>query len=264
MEPKYPLFIKQLLLILFCMPMSLFAQDTDTYMVQIAAYGERRSQAYFQKRGIDRVSEKIELSTLYKYFLADTFNNREAAEKVQETIKQQGFFSFARVINITELEDLCSSSCNRSVPMTSVMIISQDEIIRVRNVFFGFDSDLLNREGREELEKLAVILVENTTYLVEVHAHTDAVGDNTYNLNLSERRKNRVINYLKYLGVPPFQIESYVYGEESPIALNQKNGMDVPAGRRYNRRVELKVKENSKLLDVVEDIIVPENLRKID
>lgn len=250
-------------LILLC-SLQVLAQDTDKYAVLIAAYGESMPQSYFKDKGVENVYEKVELRTLYKYYLRESFNSKEEAVIAQQKIKEGGIFNFARVINLTELEYLCSNSCNESVPMTSILIQSQDEIIRVRNIFFGFDSDLLNREGREELEKLSTILIANSDFIVEVHAHTDAIGSNEYNLNLSERRKNRVINYIKYKGVPEFQIESYAHGEKSPIALNDTNGQDIPAGREYNRRVELKVKDKNELLDVVEDILVPEKLRRVD
>lgn len=236
--------------------------DPDTYMVQVAAYGDRVAPAYFKSMGVEGVFEQVELNTLYKYYMGP-YETRVEAQEVQSRIVGQGF-PYARVINMTEIADLCSNSCETASPMTSVLVYSKDQIIKVKNVFFEFDSSTLNAKGKEEMKKLAVILKGNAGYLVEVHAHTDSKGSDDYNLALSDRRKNVVVNYLKYQKVPPFQIQSFAYGEAKPIALNEKNGIDSPAGRAYNRRVELVVKDQFKKVDVVEDIEIPDGLRKID
>jgi len=209
--------------------------DPDTYMVQVAAYGDRVSPSYFKSMGVEGVFEQEELNTLFKYFTGP-YNSRVEAQEVQSRISGQGF-PYARVINMTEIADLCSNSCETASPMTSVLVYSKDQIIKVKNVFFEFDSSTLNSKGKEEMKKLAVILKGNAGYLVEVHAHTDSKGSDDYNLALSDRRKNAVVNYLK---------------------------LDSPAGRAYNRRVELVVKDQFKKVDVVEDIEIPDGLRKID
>ena len=243
-------------------PVSDEYDDPDTYMVQVAAYGDRVAPAYFKSMGVEGVFEQVELNTLYKYFTGP-YDNRVAAQEVQSRIVAQGF-PYARVINMTEIADLCSNSCETASPMTSVLVYAKDQIIKVKNVFFEFDSSNLNAKGKEELKKLAVVLKANAGYLVEVHAHTDSKGSDDYNLALSDRRKNAVVNYLKYQEIPPFQVQSFAYGEANPIALNEKNGYDSPAGRAYNRRVELVVKDQFKKVDVVEDIEIPDGLRKID
>lgn len=239
-----------------------FAQDNDVYIMQIAAYGEKVSMKYFKTAGLENVKEQFSLSTFYRYY-QDGFANKEEATQAMHEAVSKGF-AFARVINISEMEDLCESSCKPSTPVASILVYSEDQIVRVRNIFFGFDSSKLNKEGREELEKLSEVLKDNKSYIVEVHAHTDGKGSAEYNLKLSERRMNAVINYLQYKGIPGFQIESYYHGEAQPLARNEASGGDSPMGRKLNRRVDLKIKDQYKMLDLVEEIVVPQNLKKVD
>ncbi len=67
--------------------------------------------------------------------------------------------------------------------------------------------------------------------------HTDAVGSETYNQELSERRAKAVMNYLIAQGIDGHRITSVGYGETEPVASN-----DSEVGRQANRRVDLLLK----------------------
>ena len=71
---------------------------------------------------------------------------------------------------------------------------------------------------------------------VEIAGHTDAVGSEQYNQYLSERRAEAVKAYLVERGVPANRISVIGYGELQPRDTN-----DTVAGRRLNRRVEVRV-----------------------
>ena len=66
--------------------------------------------------------------------------------------------------------------------------------------------------------------------------HTDSIGSEAYNLALSERRAQTVVNYLEQRGVSPSIIRAQGLGKSSPVASNA-----TPAGRAQNRRVEITV-----------------------
>jgi outer membrane protein OmpA-like peptidoglycan-associated protein len=70
---------------------------------------------------------------------------------------------------------------------------------------------------------------------VEVAGHTDSIGTDEYNRDLSERRARAVVEYLRAQGVAIDHMRARGYGESQPIADNQDDG-----GRAKNRRVELK------------------------
>jgi OOP family OmpA-OmpF porin len=71
-----------------------------------------------------------------------------------------------------------------------------------------------------------------------VEGHTDNVGADAYNMNLSKERAKAVMDYLVSKGVPATKISSVGYGEEKPIASNETE-----EGRSKNRRVEIKAKK---------------------
>jgi len=69
-----------------------------------------------------------------------------------------------------------------------------------------------------------------------VEGHTDSVGSETYNMDLSIRRATAVKNLLVQRGVAENRIEVIGFGKTMPVATN-----DTEAGRMKNRRVEIKI-----------------------
>jgi OOP family OmpA-OmpF porin len=102
----------------------------------------------------------------------------------------------------------------------------------------------------------------NPSYVVEVHANTDAKGDITYNEALAGKRRDAAMNYLTRQGISKDRISGVIHGETNPIAKNEIGSVDSPEGRQFNRRIELIVKDGNQILNVVEEIQVPENLRQ--
>jgi outer membrane protein OmpA-like peptidoglycan-associated protein len=70
---------------------------------------------------------------------------------------------------------------------------------------------------------------------VEVAGHTDSANSDTYNLDLSQRRADAVLNYFVSKGVETDRLSAKGYGEAEPIADNSTT-----EGRFKNRRVELR------------------------
>ncbi|MDD4993260.1 MAG: thrombospondin type 3 repeat-containing protein [Paludibacter sp.] len=86
------------------------------------------------------------------------------------------------------------------------------------------------------LNQIANILILNPTYLIEVQGHTDNVGADEYNMELSRNRAAAVRDYLVSKGVDAASITSEGYGETKPVADN-----NTKAGKTLNRRVEFVV-----------------------
>jgi outer membrane protein OmpA-like peptidoglycan-associated protein len=99
---------------------------------------------------------------------------------------------------------------------------------------FDFDKDTLRQENRELLSRIAGVLLNSNGYRLFVHGHTDDIGSQAYNLQLSERRAANVANYLKSSGVDPNVIETKGFGQSSP----RSDGTSGTA-RAKNRRVEI-------------------------
>lgn len=107
------------------------------------------------------------------------------------------------------------------------------------DVLFDFDSATLRPDAFPSLEKLARI-VNSSEGTVQVKGHTDAIGDETYNLQLSERRAQAVAQWLTDQDITASRLQAIGQGETQPVAQNtQPDGSDNPEGRAKNRRVEV-------------------------
>jgi OOP family OmpA-OmpF porin len=79
---------------------------------------------------------------------------------------------------------------------------------------------------------------DNPTIKVEVQGHTDSVGNDRFNLKLSQKRAESVKAYLVKQGVSADRMVPKGYGENVPIADNRTKD-----GRAQNRRVEFVITE---------------------
>ncbi len=103
-------------------------------------------------------------------------------------------------------------------------------------------SDVLFRSGsfellpgaRERLAKVSGIVLAYPSLHLQVEGHTDSVGGDDYNQQLSEHRAESVREYLVQQGISQQAIEAHGFGKTEPIA-----GNDTSEGRQQNRRVEL-------------------------
>jgi outer membrane protein OmpA-like peptidoglycan-associated protein len=93
----------------------------------------------------------------------------------------------------------------------------------------------MKAEAYPLLDEVASILMQNPEMKVEVQGHTDNKGSAQYNQWLSEKRAQRVTDYLVSKGIDPSRLEAKGYGLTQPVASN-----DTAQGRAQNRRVELK------------------------
>jgi OOP family OmpA-OmpF porin len=106
------------------------------------------------------------------------------------------------------------------------------------SVLFDFNKDTLRPAAKETMTTLARLFTDLKIARATISGHTDAIGTDEYNQDLSERRANSVKAALLALNVPT-TLDAVGYGETKPVAPNQLNGKDDPAGRQANRRVEI-------------------------
>jgi len=107
----------------------------------------------------------------------------------------------------------------------------------IRNIYFDFGTARLKETSNTELNKLLKVLQENPRYIIEISGHTDNVGGKDFNLWLSKRRAQAVVDYMIRKGQSEGRFLVEGYGEERPLASND----DEELGRELNRRVEFKV-----------------------
>jgi len=105
----------------------------------------------------------------------------------------------------------------------------------LEHVNFEFDSAKLTGDSTASLDDAVLILKRHSDLKVEVAGHTDSIGSDSYNMDLSKRRAQTVADYLIAHGANSANIFVKGYGETEPVASN-----DTEAGRAQNRRVELR------------------------
>jgi len=87
----------------------------------------------------------------------------------------------------------------------------------VRDVFFGYDSDVIDAEGRAVLEENARLLREREDVTILVEGHCDERGTAQYNMALGWRRAEAVREYLVNLRVPAARVRTVSFGKEKPF-----------------------------------------------
>ncbi len=112
--------------------------------------------------------------------------------------------------------------------------IKVGEKVRLNDVHFATNSAKLNKESLFVLDNFVGFLKENPNIKIEIHGHTDNVGNPKKNLELSQRRAKVVRDYLIFSGIKPSRIVAVRgFGQTKPIASNA-----TAEGRAKNRRTE--------------------------
>ncbi|MDZ7646038.1 MAG: OmpA family protein [Cytophagales bacterium] len=125
------------------------------------------------------------------------------------------------------------------VPQTPLLTgyteIKTEEDYILKNIQFRFNDFTLLESSYPELKRLVEIMRYYKTWKVIVNGHTDDVGTEAYNLELSLHRAGSVADYLIDQGINPARIKTQGFGKQTPLV----KGTD-ETSRSTNRRVELR------------------------
>lgn len=94
--------------------------------------------------------------------------------------------------------------------------------VLVENVFYEFDRADLTPESTESLDRLVKLLEENPNVTIELSSHCDYRGNDQYNIGLSQRRAESVVNYLIEHGIAKDRLSPVGYGESKPKVVKKK------------------------------------------
>lgn len=144
-----------------------------------------------------------------------------------QSVKAEKLPPVAKVGKFPKVESL------KPVKSCGTVITLQD------GVLFDFGKYDLRPEAKATLTKLATVLNQAKVPAAQINGHTDSIGDDAFNQDLSEKRASAVATQLKADGVTA-NLETHGYGKTQPVADNTNaDGSDNPAGRQANRRVEI-------------------------
>ncbi|BAV04948.1 Outer membrane protein OmpA [Filimonas lacunae] len=110
------------------------------------------------------------------------------------------------------------------------------------NVYYVYGKADLAPGSHASLDSLVQMLKVNTLMIIEISGHTDNIGSDEYNLQLSLSRAQSCIDYIIKKGINPVQLVARGYGAQKPVAPNKNaDGSDNPEGRKLNRRTEFTI-----------------------
>jgi outer membrane protein OmpA-like peptidoglycan-associated protein len=179
------------------------AQEAEQARVQAEARAREAEQARMQAEAKAREAERARMEATAK---------AEEAEKAKAEVDEL----------LNQLSDLKAKQTERGIVLT------------IGDVLFAFDKATLSPGAFRNVDKLADFLQKHPNRSVLIEGHTDNVGSDQYNLDLSEKRADAVKNALVAKGVGQERVTTKGYGEKYPVATNNTSD-----GRQQNRRVEL-------------------------
>jgi len=150
---------------------------------------------------------------------------------LEENFYIQSWYKKIKKLNKAQLAERLNKIQN---PNFTVNETDQGIKIDLKNILFDFDSYTLKDEAKQTLDAIYEILKEHPDREIQISGHTDNIGKEDYNLELSEKRAKVVAEYLLQKGLKEDQISYKGYGSSKPIVPN-----DSVENQAKNRRVEI-------------------------
>jgi peptidoglycan-associated lipoprotein len=100
--------------------------------------------------------------------------------------------------------------------MVTLLLTAIDKPIELPNIFYDFGKWDLRPESMVSLDKLVETLNDNDNVTIELMSHTDSRDTEEYNLDLSQKRAQSVVQYLIEKGIDPARLSPKGYGESTP------------------------------------------------
>jgi outer membrane protein OmpA-like peptidoglycan-associated protein len=219
-------------------------QSKDLYYMELPAEYMPKQMGYlkgfvYNKRAMEKIYAEVELSKLgsaEKQIVESDKNEGyltvvEAGHTYALNVSMPGYLFYSRHFDYNTPESFTDATIE-NIFLDPIQINAK---VVLNNIFFEFDSYELKTESEIELKKVVEFMKQNPTVRIEISGHTDTIGSEEYNLQLSENRANEIAEFLsKY--IDGSRIKAVGYGSSKPISSNKTE-----QGRRKNRRSELRV-----------------------
>lgn len=150
-------------------------------------------------------------------------------------VQQEEYYPLSNNIDLREADAHLNQLEEIRVPLLSEML-EKDLALPLKNLFFETAKFEIKTASYKELERLARFIQEQDL-MVEITGHTDNVGSDAYNKDLSRNRAEATRDFFVQQGLAADRIKAIGYGMARPIATNE-----TMEGRAQNRRVEIRFK----------------------
>jgi outer membrane protein OmpA-like peptidoglycan-associated protein len=190
-----------------------------------------RTAAMVQQQAAQAAAEKSRLA-------AEQASRETAAALAQQQAAQAEADKARKAAEQSEAEkaELRARLLNQLNSILQTRDTARGLIVNMSDVLFDTGSYTLKPGAREKLAKISGIVLAHPGLTLQIEGHTDSVGSDQYNQQLSERRAGSVQDFLVQQGVPAASVSAIGFGKMEPVATN-----DTAEGRQLNRRVELVV-----------------------
>jgi len=126
-----------------------------------------------------------------------------------------------------------ATSVNLDIPLEEA---EKDRAETLNNIFFNTGEYNLDEKSKVELNQMVDFLNKNKSLKIEISGHTDDVGSDPANLELSKKRATSVLEYLEKSGIPQDRLTAKGYGKTKPVVPNNSE-----TNRQQNRRIEWRI-----------------------
>lgn len=146
-------------------------------------------------------------------------------------VEAPGFLPYSDDLDLSKKSGFTEPTVD--IVLDSIIVGSK---VTIGDIFFDFNSATLQEASYFTLDKQASFLTEAKDIRFEIEGHTDSIGGDAYNKDLSLRRAESVRQYLISKGIAADRLTSHGYGSEQPISDNESE-----EGRKMNRRVVFRI-----------------------
>jgi outer membrane protein OmpA-like peptidoglycan-associated protein len=196
-----------------------------TDVVSVTSNQKIKAKVFFNNQNSDEVIivEAGETVTLRK------------GDRYQVTTSSDKGYLFSSTTIVAGEQDQQSETGEKSI-ILKAMPIEAGAQLTLEHISFALNASDLDTSSYVTLNRVVELLQKNPNVSIEISAHTDDIGDETYNQRLSERRALSIVRYLTKHGVEIQRMRPHGHGKAKPLVPN-----DSEENRARNRRVELQV-----------------------
>ncbi len=166
-----------------------------------------------------------------------TFLDLKPGQDYVITAVKEGFFSDSRDITTSGLKVSAEFSKKTGTDLDFKLQKITYKEINIPNIYYASNQAEIKPESKKELNRMARIIKETPGIKVQINSHTDEIGEVAYNMKLSEKRAQNVVDYLISKGVEKARLSAMGYGESMPIKKNAQTEEE----HQINRRTTFKV-----------------------
>ena len=124
---------------------------------------------------------------------------------------------------LNQKQELATTGLNDSYTYEQDFVLAPvSKPVKMGNIFFQFGSWELTADSEEGMQALVKLLNDNPNITIEMAAHTDMVGNNAANQELSLKRAQTIVNYLIKHGIDKERLTPVGYGEEQPVVVDEE------------------------------------------